>query len=113
MKERISNENIHLSKHYQRFRKKKQKIKEKYDDGLLFTQNTVGRGSNRARMHKYYIEGGGRELWMKYQSEIADLIFEQNGDFQKLTWELESQVIKNKRDYIERGPKQYDKWNIK
>jgi len=112
MSEKINNDNIHLSKHYQRFLKKKQKIKEKYDDGKLFAQNSVGRGSNIQRMHKYYTEEGGRELWMKYQREIADLIFENNGDFQKLTWELESDVVKNKREYIIRGRKQYDKWNL-
>jgi hypothetical protein len=113
MKERISQENIHLSKHYQRFTKKKQKIKEKYDDGKLFAQNSVGRGSNKARMCKYYTHEGGRELWMKYQKEVADLIFQQDGDFQKLTWELESQVTKDKREYIVNGPKQYDKWNLR
>ena len=113
MKEKINNDNIHLSKHYQRFLKKKQKIKEKYDDGKLFAQNSVGRGSNKARMCKYYTHEGGRELWMKYQKEVADLIFQQDGDFQKLTWELESQVTKDKREYIVNGPKQYDKWNLR
>jgi hypothetical protein len=113
MSEKISQENIHLSKNYQKFIKQKQKIKEKYDDGKLFSQNSVGRGSNKERLCRYYTHEGGRELWLQYQKEIGDLIFEQDGAFQKLTWELESQDTRKKRDYIVRGPKQRDVWNIK
>lgn len=77
------------NKHYQRYLKRKIKIKSKYDDNLT-----------NARIKNY-----NKEEWAKYLKEIGDLITKPNGAFQKYVWDTLSTVERQNRERKQRPSK--------
>lgn len=73
-------EELKENKNYLKYWKKKQKIKEKYPQELWNRPN----GSKNA-LNKNY---NNHHLWKEYIKEIADLLLEPNGDYQKFSWEV-------------------------
>jgi hypothetical protein len=82
------------NKHYKAFYTKKQRIKSKYPS-LLFKQYTT----RPPKQDKDWYKEEGQLYWRKYCKEVADLIFEQNGDFQEFTWDI---ISENDRLLMER-----------
>jgi hypothetical protein len=70
------------NKHYQRYLKKKMKVRAKYDENLT---------NPRAKNYN-------KEEWAKYLKEIGDLVFQPNGWFQKYMWETLTEVEKQNRE---------------
>ena len=75
----ISLEELKENKDYLKYWEKKQKIKEKYPQELWNrpsgSKNTLNKNYNN------------HHLWKEYLKEIADLLLEPNGDYQKFSWE--------------------------
>ncbi|QDP58517.1 MAG: hypothetical protein Unbinned175contig1000_13 [Prokaryotic dsDNA virus sp.] len=70
------------NKHYQRYLKKKMKIRAKYGENLT---------NPRAKNYN-------KEEWQKYLREIGDLVFQPNGWFQRYMWETLTEVEKQNRE---------------
>lgn len=91
----MKNTEVHYNQYYKRYLERKNKIKEKYPKELFFY----------AQGHAYkeeYIENQ-QQLYKQYIKEIADLLFEKEGVFQKFVWDNLSEADKDKQDRISRG----------
>ena len=75
-------------KYYQTYRKKRKKILDKYSEDMLNT-HTVGK-----RIIPYSKEQ--REEHQAFCKEIMDEIFKPHSNYQKWTWEIMSQMEKQK-----------------
>lgn len=85
---------IKQNEHYKKYYKQKQKILSKYPDTLIKSERQSG---------KRFFEKGEQELSRKYLKEIADLILEPNGHFQKFSWDLINSVDKLQMERTARG----------
>lgn len=79
------------NKYYKLYEEEKKKIKEKYPKEVFKFPNS---GRRKENVQRDYIELGHREIHKQYLKEIADLIFQPNGNFQELTWDVMSEVHK-------------------
>ena len=68
------------NEYYKKYYEQKQKIKERYPQDLWERPN----GSKNA-LNKNY---NNHHLWKEYIKEIADLLLQPNGDYQKFSWEV-------------------------
>lgn len=78
------------NQHYKRYKIKKDKIKEKYDD-RLFIKGQEG----LTRDVKQWFREEGRKEWSKYLRELSKLMYEKDGDFQKFLWDITSEHEKD------------------
>lgn len=83
--------------HYRKYDKKKQKLKKKYPSSVF---TTAGPGRN-------FIDYSAkeRELHKSYLKELLDLLFEPNGDYQKFSWDILSDMDKLAMERKARGRK--------
>lgn len=72
-------EELKENKDYLKYWNKKHKIKSKYPEELW---NRPAGAKNA--LNKNY---NNHHLWKEYLKEIADLLLQPNGDYQKFTWE--------------------------
>ena len=83
---------------YKKFRTKKKRIQLKYDSRLFEWHTT----RPPASVKKWYLEEG-QEQWREYLKEISNLIYEQDGDFQKFLWDIISSHDKEIMERKARG----------
>lgn len=88
--------------HYIKFNEQKEEIKKKYPP-QIFTKPASG--SNTLKEYKKYLVNGDRELHLQYLKELADLIFQTDGEFQELTWDMIGQVQQIEMERRARGRK--------
>lgn len=91
--------------HYIKFTKKKEDIKKKYPPQIFDLTPTSGRTSKYIDAYNKEYVATQRSLHKEYLKEIADLIFEPSGDFQKLTWEIMGEKQKLDMERKARGRK--------
>lgn len=83
------------NEHYLNYAKEKEKIKEKYDKRLFESKTRVN--------DKKWFKEEGRKEWKKYLNEINELMFKQNGDFQKFSWDIMSENERLQQERWARG----------
>lgn len=86
------------NQHYKNYDKVKQKIKSKYPAEIFDNIAPSGLGSKHKEMFEEFINTDQRKLYQQYLRELADLIFEPNGEFQNLTWDMMSEVEKEQME---------------
>jgi len=91
------------NQHYKNFSDSKEEIKSKYPSEIFNNIAAYGRGKSQDLMLEQYLSGNHRELHKQYLRELADLIFEPNGAFQHLTWDMISEVEKIEMERKARG----------
>lgn len=84
--------------HYKTYSEQKEKIKEKYNQRLFTCQSRVS--------DKKWFNEEGRKEWKKYLKEINELMFKPDGDFQKFSWDIMSELSKTNQERKARGKKQ-------
>lgn len=92
------------NKYYKLYNKQKQKIKEKYPPRIFDGTAKSGRGS-MTKLSEEYLAGNDRELFNQYLKELADLIFQPNGNYQKMVWDTMGEKDKLEMERIARGRK--------
>ena len=90
----IKMSDLQSNKHYRKYYKEKQKIKDKYPPNIFLSE---GRGGKR------FYEEGEQELYQKYLKELSNVIFQPNGDFQKFSWDALNDVEKLQMERTARG----------
>lgn len=83
--------------HYKKYDKKKQKLKKKYPSDIF---KKAGPGHKKI---DYPAEQ--RKLHQSYLKELLDLIFENDGDYQKFSWDILSDMDKLAMERKARGRK--------
>jgi hypothetical protein len=90
---------------YIEFSKQKEELKKKYPPRIFERESTSGRTNKHIKkVYKDYLDND-RKLHLEYLKELADLIFEQNGYFQQLTWDMMAEVDKLEMERNARGRK--------
>lgn len=90
--------------HYIKFTQQKEDIKKKYPPHLFHIEVTSGRTKKYIEiLNQEYINNGDRELHKKYLNELADLIFQPEGEYQKLTWDMIGEVEQLEMERRARG----------
>lgn len=91
------------NKHYKNYIKLKEELKSKYPEIVFNNIATSGKGKSQDLMYKQYLESNHRELHQQYLRELTDLIFEPNGHFQHLVWDMIAEVDKQEMERRARG----------
>jgi hypothetical protein len=74
--------------HYIKFTEQKEELKKKYPPQIFERPFTGGRSTKYIKeMKEDYIQNE-QSLHRQYLKEVADLIFEPNGSYQQLTWDM-------------------------
>ena len=95
----INNEN------YLKYKKIKEQIKSKYPQHI-FEHQSAG-APKKSTYEKYKVEG--HDEFKKYIKEIADLLLQPDGDFQKFVWDLLPEYELIRMDRLVKGRKRkYD-----
>ena len=84
--------------HYKKFTTQKKRLQLKYDKRLFEWSKT----RPPASLKKWYIEEG-QEQWRAYLKEVSDLMYEQEGNFQKFLWDIISNQDKEIMERKARG----------
>ena len=87
---------------YQNYDKKKQELKKKYPEKVFEIEPT-----GRPRLDCIRYEEKERELHKDYLRNIATLLMEPNGDYQKYSWDTISEFDKVVMERKTRGRKNY------
>ena len=86
------------NKNYNKFYEQKRKLQSKYDKRLF--EWSVTRPP--ASIKKWYLEEG-RYQWREYLKEVSDLMYKDNGYFQKFLWDIisksEVELMQNRYNY--------------
>lgn len=90
---------LNKNPHYKKYIERKEEIKKKYNPSLW---KHYGVELTKKDYVKWYIEEA-QEEWRNYLKEIADVMFEPDGDFQKFTWDIMSEVDKLTQQRTARG----------
>ena len=91
--------------HYIQFTKDKEELKKKYPAEIFDLTPQSGKSSKQLVEHKKNYIQNQQQLHRQYLKELADLIFEPNGSFQQLTWDLMAEVDKLEMERKARGKK--------
>lgn len=93
------------NKHYIKFTKKKEDIKKNYPPDIFDLKPTSGRTSKYIDAYNKEYVDKHRSLHKEYLKELADLIFQPNGEFQEFTWDMISEKNQLDMQRIARGRK--------
>lgn len=79
--------------HYIKFTEQKEEIKKKYPPDIFLTEynNSGRRPKHIEELNKEYVVKH-RSIHQEYLKELADLIFQPNGSFQELTWDMMGEI---------------------
>lgn len=88
------------NQYYKLFIEEKEKLKSKYPEEI-FTENMSGK--NTQKVFNEYLKEGHRELHLQYLKELADIIFQTDGNFQKFTWDTIGEVEQMEMERRARG----------
>lgn len=91
------------NQYYKNYEVEKEEIKSKYPSEIFDNMSVSGQGKHQEMMYEEYISTNQRELHKQYLKEIADLIFQPNGQFQEFTWDTMSEVSKDEMKRKARG----------
>ncbi len=84
--------------HYKKFTTQKKRLQLKYDKRLF----EWSKSRPPTSLKKWYIEEG-QEQWREYLKEVSDLMYEQEGNFQKFLWDIISNQDKEIMERKARG----------
>jgi hypothetical protein len=89
---------------YIKFIQQKEEIKKKYPPEIFLTDynNSGRRPKHIEALNKEYVHKH-RSLHKEYLKELADLIFQPNGSFQELTWDMIGEVEQLEMERKARG----------
>lgn len=84
------------NENYKKYLIQKEEIKKKYPSHIF---EQPGSRIPSKKVFQQYIDSGDRELHQQYLKELADLIFEPNGNFQHMVWDIipETELIEMER----------------
>tara|TARA_R110000765_G_scaffold385142_2_gene476945 strand:- start:1074 stop:1397 length:324 start_codon:yes stop_codon:yes gene_type:complete len=85
------------NKHYKKYIIQKEKLKAKYPSSL-FERGDQGRCMIRTNPEEQL-------LWNSYIKKLLDIIFKNNGHFQRFLWDVLPEQEKIKRDYLTKPSK--------
>lgn len=91
------------NKYYQLYEEEKQQIKDKYPPEIFKLESQSGRNEKKIKEATDYYLQNHRHLHQQYLKEIANLIFEPNGNYQKFTWDIMAEVDKLEMERKARG----------
>ena len=78
--------------HYIKFTEQKEELKKKYPPQIFVCPITSGRSTKYIKEIKEDYIQNEQSLHRQYLKEVADLIFEPNGSYQQLTWDIMGKV---------------------
>lgn len=92
------------NKHYKEFVRQKEEIKQRYPSEIFQVNNRTGKKLNKELTQEYF-DKGYRKLHQEYLKELADLIFEPNGSYQKMSWDIMTESQQLEQERLARGKK--------
>jgi len=90
------------SPYYKEFLKQKEEIKQKYPSEIFEVNKRIGKLVNK-ELTEEYLNKGYRELHQQYLKELADLIFEPHGSYQKMSWDIMTDAQELNQERLARG----------
>lgn len=98
-------ESLLQNENYKKYSVKKKEIKAKYPSEIFMLPTQGNHKENSTKENfRIYIEQH-RELYKEYIKELANLLFEPEGDFQQFTWDIIPEVDKKHMERRARGRK--------
>lgn len=91
--------------HYIKFTELKERIKQKYPQEIFELSDYTGKSIKQINKETREYEEKYRHLHLQYLRELADLIFQPDGEFQLLTWDMISEVEQKEMERRARGRK--------
>ena len=86
--------------YYLKYEKQKLKVKKKYESKIDFTNERPG-----PSFENYDYNDDKRKMYKKYLKEVGDLLFKNNGWYQKFMWDIMSESDKIVQERKSRGRK--------
>jgi hypothetical protein len=80
--------------HYIEFTKQKEELKKKYPPQIFERPFTGGKSVKGIEQVKQDYIKNEQSIYRQYLKEVADLLFQPNGSFQELTWDIMAEVDK-------------------
>ena len=91
------------NEYYIKYNKEKQLLKEKYPPEIFQRPATSGRSVKGIyKLKEDYIQNE-QPLHRQYLKELADLIFQPNGNYQQFTWDIMGEVERLEMERKSRG----------